>query len=188
MHKRQSQKKTHVPRLRGLSHSQVDLRICTQYSTGTLNGNGFVGYVPNTANLASTTQWASFAARYIEFRVKQIKVIFTLLAIGVGAGAGLPVNSGLAVIATDRTGVAGLQTTPAALLAFDAARVVVADPTQKAVEYTARAIDPQNKLYDQTNSPTGIDQFAIQIYGGIAAATAAYNLATEYTVEFKGAK
>jgi len=151
-------------------------RLSIPFAISTSGGGIYTGAFGPTFIRTNCTEWASYAARYQEYRVLAIKV-----AIAESDNS----NAGAYIIwSTDRSGGASVPSTAAAAFASAGAKVMDPNSTQKTFSsYQARATD----IEDQNFSSVGINATSFQIFLYLNnGATKTYTAFVEAAVEFRG--
>jgi len=155
------------------------IRATLTYSQGLTGvaGNFYGSYSSTLVN--SSTEWASFAARYEEFRVLSLKVHFIPL---------FQVNT-----ATTQLGVGAIGSTrDVALTPTTVAQVAALADSQytnlaKAWTKTVRASDIEELVYTPTNAPGGVAVTSVAVaFNNLLPVAAQMGLVTvEFLTEFK---
>jgi len=145
-------------------------------------GGAFAVTTFSVSGVAAATEWSSYSARFVEYRVLSLRVRgFPRYPVGAG---GPPTVSGLVTIGEDRSGMIGVPGTQAAIFALLNARLL---PTDKKFSVEMRATD----LEDQNFTPIGSTAALYRIFVGCSnvvasAATVFYDVSVEMMVEFRG--
>jgi len=164
--------------------SKTEIRRITYIMNGTVSAGTFdlVSLSPATF-IANATEWASYIARYQEYRFLAIAVHVSATT----AATSIPSSGGI-ICATDRSGTASNPGSGAALWALDAAKVFESNYTNKEmIRYEVKAID----LEDQNYTPVANTSTPFQLFVGLdlsAASTTSFRYYCEALVEFKGTK
>jgi len=145
-------------------------------------GGAFAVVTFSTSAVAAATEWSSYSARYVEYRVLSLRVRgYPRYPVGAG---GPPTADGLLSIGEDRSGMIGVPGSQAAIFALLNARLM---PTSKKWSVEMRATD----LEDQNFTPIGSTAALYRIFVGCSnvagsAATVFYDASVEMMVEFRG--
>jgi hypothetical protein len=160
--------------------SQSEVRRITYSQILTTAGTGLVSFtVGSTLLRASGVEWASYAARFTEYRILGVRIYATDAPV-----VGVVAATGPMIVSTDNSGSATPPTTVALAWGMAKPRIYNIDQTTpKGIEYSARAID----LEDMNFSPVGAAQPTFQVFV-FASSGATVNVATlfiEWAVEFR---
>jgi len=159
------------------SQNATEQRRITVAGTLTTLAGGFVGFLINTALMRTGNEWASYAARYAQYRLLGVRVHITDTP-----AASQP--SGSVVLATDESG--SLPAPVSALVNWQAGkpRVYNLDQTStRPITYEARAVNLDQLNYTAVGVSATTLQILIAINGPATAAVAQYY--AEWCVEFK---
>jgi len=160
----------------------TEVRRLTYFIRQSPNGNGLLPAINAAYMRANCPEWASYAARWTQYRLLEIRLCFTLWQMVAGVTPTF-VND-LGVVATDRSGILALPTTIGAVFAMAGAKTFLMLPTSVPSRYKARAID----LEDQNYSPVSVSSTAFQVFVATSSSSPATALAIEFMVEFKGSQ
>jgi hypothetical protein len=147
----------------------------------TTNASGVLfGRVLSSA-ATSTTEWASYAARWTEARVLELRLSFLPFGASVAAN---PNDAAAAVVAADRSGALAVPTTFGQVWAL-ADPTLFTDQMVKPTRYSVRAIDLEDQDFQPVTSLAAT--FAAQYAASSASASSTILfLSTDFLVEFKG--
>jgi hypothetical protein len=167
----------------GLKHAS-EFRRMTVTGPLTTNAAGLATFPVNVAYLRSnSTEWASYAARFTEYRLLKIRVHLTQ---SVYTGPGNANNTNF-VIYTDRSGILAGATTSNAAYAYSGARAFNVPFTgHSPITYSDSAIDLEDQLY--TAVGTSSVDFAVVIFylNASQVSQTVMQFYIEFMVEFKG--
>lgn len=160
----------------------------TAVATVTTNGAGATGFVLTSSGVQSlSTEWASFAARYLDYRVLQIKATYepSIVVNTVNTAVNttiLPVGA----IVSDPSGSASL-TSVAAAWALEQAKTLTLARRWKQV---VRASQEEHMLFNPTSAVIPVaNRFQITGFADGGSATQTYGrLYYEWIVELRGAQ
>ncbi len=141
----------------GESRSTGKIDVVNLHSTTTVSSNG-VGVIATeiTFNPNTTNEWASFSARYREYRVLGVRVHFEpVLKVNTTTVAGGPL-----VIATNKGGALGTPTSHVQVYSLAKSRVF---STYKTLVYDVRPDDYTDLDIGATASPSS--EFSVLLYG-----------------------
>jgi hypothetical protein len=187
--KKTNKNKTKIPSWTALvrvigKEGASEIRRCSAILPLSTDGTGFAKLAigAGTVRTNPATEWASYAARFQEYRVLAMKVSLVVGALGAN-----PVNElDFVIFSTDRSGALTVPASGGANWANDNPKVFNGVSTdRRLLEYEARAID----LEDQDFSPVGttITNFAIFLTAsGSVSITGVATLFCEWMVEFRG--
>jgi hypothetical protein len=184
--KPRKQRWTNLTNLPSRAGASVVRRL--SYAPGAIaaNGAGLTTVKISSATfIANAPEWASFVARYTEYRFLSIRIfpteppVSTLTTVSV---------SGIVCVGTDRSGQLGAPASQAVVWGLQSPKLLVYDSTQhNPPSYEARAIDLEDQNF-QASSTAGsnLPAFAINFtHNGPVSANNIQYLA-EAMVEFKG--
>jgi len=160
----------------------TEVRRLTYFIRQAPNGNGLLPAINAAYMRANCPEWASYAARWTQYRMLQIRLCFTLWQMVAGVTPTF-VND-LGVVATDRSGILALPTTIGAVFGMAGAKAFLMLPTSVPCRYVARAID----LEDQNYTPVSVSSTAFQVFVATSTVSPSTVLAIEFMVEFKGSQ
>jgi hypothetical protein len=135
------------------------------------------------SQVANSQEWNSLSARYVEFRVLEIKVTIVPLASSAGATSG----QSMLIMAGDRSGSLAVPSAQATVWGLQAPKVYTFNTTMPC-KYTMRAIDLEEQNFVSVGAPVASYGIQYSIYApAYTSSTVAY-LLIEWVVEFKGAQ
>lgn len=177
--------------VRTLNGSSLVKRI-TYTSAATSNASGVLS-VTGIAQFNSTnvqnlgTEWASFAARFVEYRVLKIKVTFIpLYSANTQNAATKVLAGGAAVVASDPSGAAA----PASLAAAYSLESSKLHQFHSAWKHQMSACETDHLLFNPTSaSIPAANRYSIVLYGaGLDASTQYGQFFVEWITEFRGSQ
>jgi hypothetical protein len=158
--------------------SQSELRRITYSAQVSTNGAGFHSLLVGSAYMrANGVEWASYAARFTEYRILGVRLYLTTAPGETGL-------DGPVLLAVDNSGVLGAPTTIAQVWGMAKSKLFNINTTSpRPIEYAARAID----LEDMNFTAVGVNATTFQ---AILAAQSSFSLAygylfVEWAVEFR---
>jgi len=160
----------------------TEVRRLTYFISAAVGAGGVLPAINAAYMRANSPEWASYAARWTQYRMLKICVRFVLYSAPVGSTPNTAF--GLGVAATDRSGTLALPVTNAAVWAMAGAKAFLLQPTNTPSVYSAKAID----LEDQNYTSVSVSSTAFQVFLATSAAAANSALAIEFIVEFKGSQ
>lgn len=162
--------------------SQSELRRITFNALLTTNGAGFNSLLIGSTYLrANGVEWASYAARFTEYRILGVRVHLTSAPGQLGSGIE---PEGPLLLSVDNSGTLAAPTTIAAVWGMAKPKLFNLNTTSaRPIEYAARAID----LEDMNFTAVGVNAATFQvILAANSGATTNYGqLFVEWAVEFR---
>jgi len=159
---------------------QIEQRRLTYFVGITTTAGGLAFFQVNSALLrSSSAEWASYAARFTEYRILGLKI-----HVMTSPGGTLATNQGFCIIAQDQSGTLATPTTTAAMWGLADSRVWNLDDTlPRGIVYTAKAVDLEDLNYTAVTTSSTTFQVFVHITG--LASTQIASAFLEWCVEFK---